>query len=162
MGVSFDGNKGIQLGFTLIELLVVITIAAVFAALVPGYYERFRDAVQFKSLISEVISDLKQVRMVSNKINGGASYFWLDVSEGTFGTSISEKKSLPPNIKVEVTSGLVGEVRTKKHEFHFFPEGGSTGGTIVFIRESGAAARIEIDWLTGAISEKGDGYAHSQ
>lgn len=162
MDVTSKIVRGNAFGFTLIELLVVISIGALFAAVVPGYYERFRNAIQFKALVSDVIYDLTRVRMEPQKRDAGLNYFWFDVSESTFGTSFSEKRVLPADFRAEITSAFFEGATPNRHEIYFFPDGGSTGGTIVLARKSGGASIIEIDWLTGVISEKRHEFAQDR
>ena len=46
------------------------------------------------------------------------------------------------------------EVQGQEAAIRFFPDGGATGGSIEVVRPSGTGARIQVDWLSGRITQE--------
>ena len=138
-------------GFTLIELLAAITIVGlVLAAAIPSSV-RFFESMQYRQAIREIITTLGSARYTA--VNRGESQ---DVAinprtnELTFGDRHSQ---LPAGLKLTVHSAR--EVnRDDEGVVRFYPEGGSSGGTIEVERPGGDGVRIYVDWLVGRVTQE--------
>lgn len=142
----------LEAGFTLLELLVVLAIVGMFATLVPGIYSKYADSAKFKSFAVGIVTDLRQARAIA-RVDMESGYLWIDLREGAYGVANFEAKKLPQEYSLSVISGFNRVDKKTRHEFVFFPGGGSTGGEIVVASKEGRRKKIVVDWLTGRIDE---------
>lgn len=142
----------LEAGFTLLELLVVLAMVGMFAALIPGIYSKYADAAKFKSFAVGMVSDLRHARAIA-RVDMDSGYLWIDLREGAYGVANFEAKKLPQDYSLSVISGFNRVDKKTRHEFVFFPGGGSTGGEIVVASKEGRRKKIVVDWLTGRIDE---------
>ncbi len=141
-------------GFTLIELLVVMAIGALLVALVPPAFDRLRDVSQYRDTVRAMVVDLRQARQQAIAL-GQVVSFRVDLSGRKFGIDGRPFKTLPDSLEVKTTVGK-NELADPSQlaTIAFMPEGGSSGGTIELVRQSGAGVRIRVDWLFGQISQE--------
>lgn len=143
-----------QRGFTLIELLVVLAIGSLLVALVPPAFDRLRDVSQYRDTVRAIVVDLRQARQQALAY-GKIVVFRVDLSDRQFGIEGRPFKALPASLEVKTTVGSTElPDNTQQAAIAFMPDGGSTGGTIELIRQSGAGVRIRIDWLFGQITQQ--------
>jgi len=119
-------------GFTLIEMLIVLTIVGLVAAVGavtlqrhPGHLTRQRTAIQIKAAVEQA----RQQAMMT----GRATLLDLSKIQTAKGAALS----------------LSAGQRKDKPTFAFYPDGSSTGGTILFDEHP----LIQVNWLTGRISD---------
>lgn len=147
-------RKGALKGFTLIELLVVLAIGAVLVALVPPAFERLREISQYRDTVRALVTELRQARQQAQAY-GHTVVFRVNLAERQFGIEGRPFKSIPPSIEVKTTVGQgVGQEINPSPAIAFMPEGGSTGGTVELVRQSGAGVNIKVDWLFGHITQE--------
>ncbi len=141
-------------GFTLIELLVVMAIGALLVALVPPAFDRLRDVSQYRDTVRAVVVDMRQARQQAIAF-GQVVNFRVDLSGRKFGIDGRPFKTLPESLEVKTTVGKSEAADANQQAtIAFMPEGGSSGGTIELVRQSGAGVRIRVDWLFGQISQE--------
>lgn len=153
-------RRSAQRGFTLLELLVVITIVAMASVLVVPNIGSL-ESRSFTAQIRQANTLLNYARRIA-VVNGNPSAALFsasqqqtdDESEGespelaqdiagrwqSYGTALRFRDSTDQEIEID-----------EDFEIVFFPEGGSTGGTLIFQYED-QEVKIEIDPFTGRIS----------
>lgn len=141
-------------GFTLIELLVVLAIGAVLVALVPPAFERLREVSQYRDTVRALVTELRQARQQAQAY-GQTVVFRIDLAQRQFGIEGRPFKQIPLSLEVKTTVGQdVGQVTNTSPAISFMPAGGSTGGTVELVRQSGAGVNIKVDWLFGHITQE--------
>ena len=141
-------------GFTLIELLVVLAIGSLLVALVPPAFDRLRDVSQYRDTVRAMVVDLRQARQQALTY-GQVVVFRVDLTNRQFGIEGRPFKTLPTSLEVKTTvasNELPGS--NPQAAIVFMPEGGSSGGTIELVRQTGGGVRIRVDWLFGQISQE--------
>ena len=141
-------------GFTLIELLVVLAIGATLVALVPPAFDRLREVSQYRDTVRALVTDLRQARQQAQAY-GQTVVFRVNLAERQFGIEGRPFKTIPPSLEVKTTVGQgVGQEANPSPAIAFMPEGGSTGGTVELVRQSGAGVNIKVDWLFGHVTQE--------
>jgi general secretion pathway protein H len=149
-------------GFTLIEVVIVLTIIILSVALVMPSLSRFSRSIELKAAAKKVSSILKYCR--SEASNRGEVYQVLfdsnlrEVKIMSLDSAKSSSKtySLPEGIYLKEVDVKSPETEADLPAIEFYPSGGSNGGTIVLDRQGGAAFKIRVHFLTGAVEiEKG-------
>lgn len=154
-GFSVGGQHCVlQRGFTLVELLVVLAIGAMLTAIVPVAYGRMHEGAQYRDAVRAIVNDLRLAhqRAVSS---GLPVTFRFDFASRSYGIEGQNQKILPSVLEIKATVGQADDsLPNQKADFVFLPEGGSSGGTIILMRKSGAGVRIRVDWLLGQITQE--------
>ena len=135
-------------GFSLIEMLVVLSLIAIIAAVSTPYAMNGGDKIRLHALADQMASALQSQRFQAIYYNTNRQLNF-DLKSGAV-TDGHEKKVLqiPASISATIETAkpdVTGEQATVR----FFPDGGSTGGSILFKLKSNAIS-IKINWLTGA------------
>lgn len=142
-----------QHGFTLVELLVVFAIGALLIAIVPLAYERVRESAQYRQVLRDMMTGLRQARQTAIG-SGEVVRFRIDLAERRFG--VDGRPGAPIDEPLQVRA-VVGDTELQAGQIAsiaFLPDGGGTGGSIELIRPSGAGTRLRVDWLTGQITQE--------
>lgn len=144
-------NAASEAGFTLIEMLAVLVIIALAAAAISTLYRAPSGASQVKTAALLAASRLRDLRSGA-MTTGIETIAEIDTSHRilSFGSRISPIQ-LSSAVVLEVTSADSERRSDFVSGIRFFPNGGSTGGAIVF-RSRGAAYELRINWLTGRVS----------
>lgn len=136
-------------GFTLIEVLAVIVLIAiavtVTAVSLHGTGRQGLDAAG-----QRVAAGLRNTRtraMATRK----PQWFSVDLRRHTFAAPGREPRALPKGAGVQVTSAAEDAAQAGIARIRFFPDGSSTGGHIV-LSEAHRSVRVDVDWLTGAVT----------
>ncbi len=141
-------------GFTLIELLVVLAIGALLVALVPPAFDRLREVSQYRDTVRAMVVDLKQARQLALAY-GQVVNFRVNLTDRQFGIEGRPFKPLPTALEVKTTvANDALPDNNPQAVIAFMPEGGSSGGTIELLRQSGGGVRIRVDWLFGQITQE--------
>lgn len=156
---DYSSAKVITRGFTLLELLLVLTILGMASILVVPNLGSL-DARTFSAQVRQATSLLnysRRIAVVSGQPST-ASFFITSPDEefaedeqtpasrssvgrwDSVGTRVTFRDSTDREIEVE-----------NKVEITFYPEGGSTGGTLVFGQED-ILVNISVDPITGRVS----------
>ena len=139
-------------GFTLVELVVALAIAAIALAIVPASMVKLHESVQYSSAVRELLSGLKAARTDAARL-GVAVPFTLDTAENRFSVGSGRSVDLPSGLRL----GMVvaeRELDDERGSIRFYPDGSSTGGSIVLRRSSGDGVRLRVDWLLGRVTQE--------
>ena len=138
-------------GFTLLELIVALAVASVVLAVAPFAVERMLDGAQYRSTVRDMMSTMRAARNDA-LMSGHEAVFRIDVDQRRYGVGESLSKTIPAALMVEfvvaeheIDSTGVGGIR-------FYPDGSSTGGSVLIRRGDGAAAQLRVGWLLGRLS----------
>lgn len=142
-----------QSGFTLVELLVVFAISALLIAIVPLAYERVRESSQYRQVLRDMVTDLRQARQRAVS-TGEVVRFRVDLAQRSFGVDGRAASPIEEPLQVRAVVGDTELQAGQVASIAFLPDGGGTGGSIELIRPSGAGTRLRVDWLTGQISQE--------
>lgn len=142
-----------QHGFTLVELLVVFAISALLIAIVPLAYERVRESSQYRQVLRDMMTDLRQARQMAVS-TGEVVRFRVDLAQRSFGVDGRAASPIEEPLQVRAVVGDTELQAGQVASIAFLPDGGGTGGSIELIRPSGAGTRLRVDWLTGQISQE--------
>ena len=147
-------DKRPQRGFTLIELLVVLAIGALLVGLVPSAFDRLHESSQYRDTVRAMVVDLRQARQQA-LAHGQAVHFLVNLSDRQFGIEGQPMKALPAALEVKTTVGSsTAPESNPRAVITFMPDGGSSGGTIDLVRQSGGGVRIRVDWLFGQVTQE--------
>ncbi|MGH8184845.1 MAG: GspH/FimT family pseudopilin [Rhodanobacteraceae bacterium] len=136
-------------GFTLIEMLAVIVLIAI-AATVAAVSLHGRSRGQLQATAQRVAAGLRDTR-VRAMATGKPQWFTLDLRTHTFAAPGRTPRSLPENATLHVTSAAEGSTQPGIARIGYFPDGSSSGGNIT-LGEAHRSLRVDVDWLTGAVT----------
>ena len=141
----------LRAGFTLVEVIAAISIAAVVLALSVPAMGKLYQSMQYRQAVRDTITILTSARREA--INSGRLQ---DVAVDPKKRQIAfngDLTSLPQDMLVIVNSarqlneGDIGVIR-------FYPEGGSSGGSVDIENPGAYGVSIHVDWLMGGISQE--------
>jgi general secretion pathway protein H len=139
-------------GFSLIEIIVALAIVALALAVVPVSMIKLHEAMQYRSAVSDLLAGLKSARNAA--VRSGASVpFVVDVESRRVDVGGQKSFILPESLKL----GLIvaeQEVESQQGAIRFYPDGSSTGGTVVVRRPAGDGVRLRVDWLLGRVDQE--------
>ena len=145
-------------GFTLIELLVVIAIVGLLVTLAPPLYSNVVPGVKLKTSILDFALTLRQAR--SQAISSSAPTR-LTISKETSSFTLGDSSAIQLDkdisivtydyLATPVDTTLSQQAQEDETVIHFFPDGSSSGATVAF-SEGEFAYRVDVSWLTGAIT----------
>ena len=99
------------------------------------------------------MSGLKDAR--SNALAlGHPVVFIVNADGGQFGIEGMEPKEVPSGIRLSLILSQENVVNSGVGRFVFFPEGGSTGGSVEILRSDDDGTRVRVDWLLGRVSQE--------
>ena len=137
-------------GFTLVELLVVLVIAGLVLALVGTSISRSISGAEMRTAARKMAASLRYTRTRAI-LDKQEQVFLVDAENRSYLAPKRKAVELPEGMEVllttarsELTAESVGGIR-------FYPDGGSTGGSIE-LDANGRIYRINVAWLTGEAS----------
>ncbi len=160
-------------GFSLIELMVVLILMSLSIALVTPSLSRFSRTVELKAAAKKVSTILRYCR--SEAVNKGQVYQTLfdsnsrevRVQSMALNVERDEKKEekptqktyiLPEGIRMKEVDHLSSQSSPGSPLMEFYPNGGSTGGTILLDSQDRIGYKIKVDFLTGMVKvERAEG-----
>ena len=149
-------NKGKISGFTLLEILLVLAIIALGASLLlPNF--GVLESRDFSVQVRDAVSQLNFARR-SAVINGRTSIVLLAGQTNTNFPNTEDDmvaRWVSDDIGLKFFDSTDREIisETNSFEVSFYPEGGSSGGTLIFF-QSEQAAKIFIDPFSGRIKRE--------
>lgn len=143
------GKRRSNGGFTLIEMLAVIVLIAI-AVTVAAVSLRGRSRGELDAAAQQVAAGLRDTRTRA-MATGQPQWFTLDLRAHAYAAPGREPHSLPANATLDVTSAAQASATPGTARIGYFPDGSSSGGNIT-LTEHHRVARVNVDWLTGAVS----------
>lgn len=136
-----------QRGFTLVELMVVVVLMALVMGIVGTYLSRSVSNAELRSLSRDLLGAVRHTRSQAI-LKKEQQVFAVDTEARTYQAAGKQSIQLPESVEIglntarsELTSDVAGGIR-------FFPDGGSTGGT-VSLKVNDRIYEIKVAWLTG-------------
>jgi general secretion pathway protein H len=136
-------------GFTLIEMLAVIVLIAI-AVTVTAVSLHGRARGELDAAAQGIAAGLRDTRTRA-MATGKPQWFTLDLHRHTWTTPGRDPRVLPAQATLDVTAAKIGASQPGIARIGFFPDGSSSGGHIT-LSEPHLALRVNVDWLTGAVS----------
>ena len=124
-------------GFTLVELLVVFAILALVVGLAPPALEKMRESSQYRSTLRSLAAELRAARQQA-LLTRSPTRVVIDLAQHRFGLDGARTShAIPETLQLRTTVAGI-ESTAEQAAIRFFPDGGSTGGSIEVIRPSGS------------------------
>ncbi|HRD32755.1 MAG TPA: GspH/FimT family protein [Rhodocyclaceae bacterium] len=139
-------------GFTLIELVVALAIAALALAALPTGLSRLYENVEYRTTVRDLLSGLKAARAEAAR-SGMAVPFVVDVGERSFSVGERRAGTVPERLELSLIVAAT-EQAAERGSIRFYPDGSSTGGSIIVRRPTGVGVRLRVDWLLGRVSQE--------
>jgi general secretion pathway protein H len=131
-------------GFTLVELLVVLAVIALLIVAAPTLVSAARPGLEGKAAARALAQDLNAARQAAI-FSGDESQVTFDPGTGSYVAPGGKRHAVPRDFSLAFQpGGLSNRIR-------FFPDGSSTGGTIV-LGAGGHQHRVTAHWLSGRVS----------
>lgn len=150
--ITATGNKGHgrhASGFTLIEMLAVIVLIAI-AVSVTAVSLHGRSRGQLQAAAQRVAAGLRDTRTRA-MATGKPQWFPVDLRARTFAAPGRDPRSLPAGASLHVTSAAEEGTQPGIARIGYYPDGSSSGGNIT-LGEAHRSLRMDVDWLTGAVT----------
>ncbi|MGX5805658.1 prepilin-type N-terminal cleavage/methylation domain-containing protein [Bradyrhizobium sp. Arg314] len=141
-------------GFTLVEMLIVLTILALVAAIAgPGLIKRYR-TVDLQTSASEIVTRFRASRTVAIAT---AKPQRIVIAPQARSIHFDDRHTidLPQDVEMVVTTGRETTVDGREAILTFLPNG-SASGMKIDLRQKGQSAHIEVNWLTGLSTLRGE------
>ena len=136
-------------GFTLIEMLAVIVLIAI-AVTVGAVSLRGRTRGQLDASAQRLAAGLRDTRTRA-MATGKPQSFTIDLRAHAWAAPGRDPLALPADAAVRVTSAGEETDQAGIARIRYFPDGSSSGGNIV-LSDRRRNARVDVDWLTGAVT----------
>jgi len=136
-------------GFTLIEMLAVIVLIAI-AASVAAVSLHGRSRGELQAAAQRVAAGLRDTRTRA-MATGKPQWFSVDLRAHSYVVPGRNPRGLPSDATVHVESAAEAGDQSGIARIGYFPDGSSSGGNIT-LSEARRSARVDVDWLTGAVT----------
>ena len=136
-------------GFTLIEMLAVIVLIAI-AVTATAVSLRGRSRGQLEASAQRVAAGLRDTRTRA-MASGRPQWFTIDLREHAWAAPGRDPRAFPADANVRVTSAAEEADRAGIARIRYFPDGSSSGGNVV-LGDNRRSVRVDVDWLTGAVT----------
>ena len=137
-------------GFTLVELLVVVVIATLMLSLVGMSLSRSISSAEMRSAARTMAASMRYTRTRAI-LDKQEHVFLVDTENRTYVAPRREPVELPEGMSIQMTTARSELTSESVGGIRFYPDGGSTGGSIELEAE-GRIYRINVAWLTGEAS----------
>lgn len=150
--MSLARAKPVSRGFTLIEVVVALAIAAIAVAVVPIAAERMLDGANYRGTVRDLMSAIRSARLAAMK-SGEPAGFFFNTQTQEFGVDGDASGRLPSALSAElrVASALITPEGVAY--IRFYPDGSSTGGSVILRRADGSGVQLRVGWLLGRLSQ---------
>ena len=146
-------------GFTLIELTVVLVIAALVLVVSVPNVSKIADSRDYRASVREVVSAAQKAKKRAVHRNRPVD---LVLEADTLRVAIVDAGEVPSEaaftsllgeLEMSVTTAADVSPGDGLSAIRFYPRGGSTGGDIALVRESGAGTLIQVGWLLADVKQ---------
>ncbi len=142
-------------GFTFLELMIVISIVAIIGASGVAFYSNYNKTVELNSVVSTIVSDLKQSQAKAMSgvgglkwgihfVNGSNDYYELFSTATDYSASTKVSTIYLPSVVVFTDPATTRDVIFDKIS-------GGTTGTSIIVNSSGVSKTISVSSV-GSIS----------
>lgn len=139
-------------GFTLIEVVVAISIAAIAIAVVPVAVERMLDGANYRGTVRDLIVSIRAARLSALR-SGEPAGFFFNSRTREFGVGSKAAGRLPAGLTADVSVASALITPEGAAFIRFYPDGSSTGGSIILRRGDGSGVQLRVGWLLGRLSQ---------
>lgn len=142
-------------GFTLMELLIVLSIAGLLVSLSAPLYSSAVPGARAKAEVNELIVTLRDTANAAVSA-GRETHVRFDPQTMSYAAGNSRPVALGNGTELIVEASLDPTRRPADDSedgivtMSFFPDGSSTGGTIL-LRRASSNYMLGVDWLTGRV-----------
>ena len=136
-------------GFTLIEMLAVIVLIAI-AATVTAVSLHGRSRSELQAAAQRVAAGLRDTRTRA-MATGKPQWFSVDLHAHAYTVPGRDPRGFPAAATVHVESAAEAGEQRGVARIGYFPDGSSSGGNIT-LSEAKRSSRVDVDWLTGAVT----------
>lgn len=139
---------GTNAGYSLAELLVVLAIVSMVVAITPTFYRMAVPSAEFSRSATELVAYLRDARLAAMR---GGKAVALKVEPGSInGVLANIGEFVGPGDAELIFKPEFSGPADEDTPLVFYPEGGSTGGTLTLSGED-RSREISVNWLTGHI-----------
>ena len=139
-----------QRGFTLLEILAVLVLIGVALAATAFSLDGGLQRAKLDASARDIAASLRHTRTLA-LTSHRPQWFTLDLKARTYASPGRDAQSIPLGTTLRATSAAEDADKPGIARIRFFPDGSSTGGHIELARQH-RQARIDVDWLTGAVA----------
>ncbi len=137
-------------GFSLVELMVVMVLITLLFAVVGVSVSRSVGGAEIRNAEREIVAGLRHTRGQAI-INREQEIFSVDANSRTWKAAGRDPVPLPDGLEITLNTGRSELTGEGAGGIRFFPDGASTGGSIVLTAQE-REWHIAVAWLTGEIS----------
>ena len=121
-------------------------------AILPIAYNKLTQAVTYQTSIRDFVSEVAAARLQAMSTGRPVAVF-VNPAAKTFGVVGQPLRHWPASYAISVTAAEQEVVQGQVAQIRFYPDGSSTGGTVVVNRTPDTGIRFRIDWLTGRLTQ---------
>jgi general secretion pathway protein H len=147
------GRFDASAGFTVLELLATIAIIGLAIAIAMPYWPGRSSKLALQTTSRAMLAALRLTR-ASAIARGADLAVAIDTDRRTFESPVVPMQSIPSDISILLTVAEPERTGRGGGAFRFFPDGSSTGGSVLFRLES-SEQTVCVNWLTGEANEEG-------
>jgi len=141
-----------QSGFTLLEIMVVLAIAGLVLGVSGPMALKLYESTQYRSAVKDVMTSLTAARY--SAISSGRYVDVVTTPESRTIKAGKKEVTLTDNVNLSVTSAQsLNQLIDGAGVIRFFPDGTSTGGSILLEHKNGNGVQLRVDWLLGSIEQ---------
>ena len=141
-----------QSGFTLLEIMVVLAIAGLVLGVSGPMALKLYESTQYRSAVKDVMTSLTAARY--SAISSGRYVDVVTTPELRTIKAGKKEVTLTDNVNLSVTSAQsLNQLIDGAGVIRFFPDGTSTGGSILLEHKNGNGVQLRVDWLLGSIEQ---------
>lgn len=134
-------------------MIVALAIAGLLLGVVPMAAGKLYESVEYRATVRSVLGALRAARERA-AAEGRPVRFELDLRGRHYGEAGRPPERFPDDYRVDATLAATERDGDGIGGIRFFPDGGSTGGSITITRPSGQGVRLRVDWLFGRITQE--------
>ncbi len=139
-------------GFSLIEMVAVIALVGIAAGLILMSFSKMFNGAKIQAASRDMVAALRYTRGQAI-VKGKETTFNLDLANNRYTAPGRGAVQLPKTMKMNLYTAAQEQTGENSGSIRFFPDGASTGGHISVLMDR-IEWRINVDWLTGAITRE--------